>query len=712
MTEPKQNRDQEQLDTTEQADLDDAILSIDNEAPTTAVPPVSSEPAEPQDVQASEVPAEASPEPTAAEEDDIIEQEEIVEPEEAEPPQKQESNSVDEPEDSTTIVGGDAQDVQTESSGEVEATPSQPTVTGETPPSAPAAETESYRIQHRTDAARDRVVGIDLGTTYSAISSYSPSHERVEVLSLNQIAEGQLVVPSVVYYPSEGKPVVGTSAVNMKNVESDRVIEAIKRSMGLDWTRTIDDRELTPAIVSADILEAVFGEAKHVVGREENRVVITVPAHFEDAQLDATRKAGEKAGLEVLSLLPEPHAAALAFTVERVSGTVESQTVDLMNRHVLIFDLGGGTLDVALIYIASSEGEGGEQAVQFKTIFKEGNRHLGGLDWDKELEVVVLDKYRQEVGDEEYKQQTSHSNFLPTIREKIEQAKRALSQLDRTRVPVLFSTVDVTRDEFEKATVGLLLRCQAKLKAVLDRAEKELGVSHESIPVVMAGGSTKMPQIAKMIHDFTGNEPLESSNRELLVATGAAYWAHLLVAGGTLPTGDGGGLMVSSDQGIRGIVNYSVGIKTFEQDEKGEYTVPVYSQIIPRGSCRGSASDTFEERLDTYLQTALKHYEKTRECPENDEDAGIFADLYHKSRDGMTRIPIVMYSGHEDSPDLEKAKKMGEVYIMGLPPNGKKGQPVLVALGHDADGILRGRSVDIDSGNCENIVIERSAEGS
>ena len=215
-----------------------------------------------------------------------------------------------------------------------------------------------------------------------------------------------------------------------------------------------------------------------------------------------------------------------------------------------------------------------------------------------------------------------------------------------------------------------------------------------------------MPQIPAMIEGTAGSRPLESSNPDLLVTTGAAYWAHLLVAGGSLPTGGDGGLTVAP-AAIREIVNYSVGVKTFEQDENGEYTVPVYTEIIPRESRRGPAAEVMETRLDKYLEDGLEHCRTTGNCPDNDEETGIFADLFYKNKDGMTRIPVVIYSSEESTPELEQAEKMGEVYIIGLPPSGKKGQPVLIALGHDADGILRGRSIDIESGNSERIVIER-----
>lgn len=718
MTEQNRNEKQSEVNR-EETNFDDAILNVEDDPLTIDVEkPASELPASKSEEVASGL-ADPQSSPRVEEdavddlvEDDLVEQEDVCVPAKASPQQTQQPVPSSTSGEKSGPIDAAKQGVSSSlADGAPTAEKPQSDATSQVPEGTEANQAAVFDIRPADDAValHVKVSGIDLGTTYSAISSYSATHERVETLPLNQIAEGQPVVPSVVYYPEDGDPVVGTSAVNMKNVESDRVIEAVKRAMGTNWTKVLGNRTLTAESVSADILTAVYSEASRVVGKKEKRVVITVPAYFEDAERAATRKAGESAGLEVLALLPEPHAAALAFTVERVSGTVESKTADLLNRYLMVFDLGGGTLDVALIRIVSSKGENGQQSVRFETIFKDGNRCLGGLDWDAELEKVVLEKYRQQIGDEQYNQQTSNPNFVPMIRKEIERAKRTLSQLEKVKVPVLFNSVEVTRDEFEQATAGLLQRCLVKLEVVLTRAEKERGIRREDIPIVLAGGSTRMPQIPAMIERSARSKPLESSNPDLLVTTGAAYWAHLLVAGGSLPTGDGGGLTVKPEDTIQ-IVNYSVGVKTFDQDGKGEYTVPVYTEIIPRESRCGPAGEEMETRLDRYLADALEGYRRTSKCPGSDAAAGIFADLFYKNRDGMTRIPVIIYSSEEAKPALERARKMGEVYIMGLPPNGKKGQPVLIALGHDADGILRGRSIDVESGRSERIVIKRESQ--
>ncbi|MBL9164746.1 MAG: Hsp70 family protein [Planctomycetaceae bacterium] len=574
-----------------------------------------------------------------------------------------------------------------------------------------AAEPGSIRIASPThiDATAVRIAGIDLGTTYSAVSWYSAVHRRVETLSMNHIGDGQLVAPSVVYYPQGGEPVVGTAAENIRNVEYERVIVGVKRSMGKTWTQIIDERTLTPESVSAEILKAVFAEAKRFLGDSETRVVITVPARFGDAAANATRKAGELAGLEVLSLLSEPHAAALAFTVERVSGQVESGIVDIVNRNILVFDLGGGTLDVALIRIEVADAHDGGQLMTMRTIFKDGEEYLGGLNWDEKLEEVVLKKYRTQIGDEEYTKFAANPSSRPMLRREIERAKRNLSQINEVKVPILFNTVVVTREEFNVATVGLLRRCEIKLDAVLRRAEVELQIKRKDVPIVMAGGGTRMPQVIEMIADVAGSKPLETSNPELLVTNGAAYWGHMLAAGGSIQTGGGAGLTITAE-GIREIVHYAVGIRTLEMDDGGQYSIATFTEIIPRESVRGPADEVLEQRLEEFIVNALDSYARNQELPGGDGSGGVYSKVFFKSEDKMMRIPIQIFSREDDSQTLEQAQKMGEVAIMDLPADGRRGEPVLVALAHDADGILRGRSADITTGRQASIVIRRNAD--
>ena len=550
-----------------------------------------------------------------------------------------------------------------------------------------------------------RVAGIDLGTTYSAVSSYSPRQEFVETLPLTKISDGS-TVPSVVYYPEKGDPVVGNSALSVKSFQSERVIEAIKKAMGENppWKRVIDGKNLTAESVSSEILKAVFACAESTVSKDDRRVVITVPAHFQDPHLEATRRAGEMAGLEVMALLPEPHAAALAFTVERVSNVVEDQTEDLTNQHLLVFDLGGGTLDVALIRIATDDASAAS-SFKFETLTKSGHRALGGLNWDAKLKEAVLEKFRDEADDDEYDQQTNGPMFHPELEKRIETAKRSLTDLEQVGVTVGFRNIMISREEFEDATSGLLMQCQSKLEEVLEDAKENHGVRTDQLKVVMAGGSTKMPQIPEMIKSVTGTEPLESRNPDLLVTVGAAYWAHVLANGGPVT----GGLMVPT---MTEIVDYSVGVKTFQPDQDGKYTIPIYSEIIPPGSKRGPAADTFRTRLDEYLEQAISEFNEQIQKggsygkPNNDPENGIFCDLYHKNADGATRIRTAVFSADESGASIDQAREMCQIELT-LSPDGKRGDPVLAAMGHDADGILQGRFVDLNSGTRRDFIIER-----
>ncbi|MFQ6009266.1 MAG: Hsp70 family protein, partial [Candidatus Zixiibacteriota bacterium] len=233
--------------------------------------------------------------------------------------------------------------------------------------------------------------GIDLGTTYSAISWYDSYNNRVETIDL-ETADGDKVLRSVVYYPGDGNPpVVGETAWNAAKQSPERVIVGIKRSMGDDFkTAPIDDVEYTPQEVSAEILKVLVADAQTFLGEEVKDVVITVPAHFGDNERAATEEAGQLAGLNVLGLLPEPHAAALAFSVEKVA--------DIVDKYLLVYDLGGGTFDVTLIHATTATDADNAINLKIETLCKDGNRQLGGLDWDKVLAEIVAEKVMQEHG--------------------------------------------------------------------------------------------------------------------------------------------------------------------------------------------------------------------------------------------------------------------------------------------------------------------------
>ena len=508
--------------------------------------------------------------------------------------------------------------------------------------------------------------GIDLGTTYSAISWYDSFNNRVETADLES-ADGGKILRSVVYYPEGGgPPVVGDTAWNAARQFPERVIVGIKRSMGGTYrTPPIDGVEHTPPQVSAEILRALVRDAQVYFGEEVRDVVITVPAYFGDNERAATLEAGEIAGLNVLQLLSEPQAAALALYVEKVA--------DILDKYLLVYDLGGGTFDVTLVHASLVADPGAAVNLKIDTLCKEGNASRGGLDWDKALADVVVEKVLQEYGID-LRLDTANDYLL---HESCEKAKRSLSRTDRVAVApdAAGHQVEVSAAELEDRTRSLLLETQMLLEQVLEEAERQHGIGRDQVEVLLAGGATRMPMVRRMIEGVLGRPPLQHRNPELLVTVGAAYWAHLLDAGRTVPvvvTGaDGQRNVQQVTGGITDISARPVGVEVLRPDGPGQWA-RLNSVIVPGGSL-------FEQE---------------------------FRKEFRTSGDGMTEIPIVLYEG--EAPEVESCRPLMTFTITGLPPGRPSGQPVEVALQYDRHGVLRGKAVDLSTGHACDIVVDRS----
>ena len=526
--------------------------------------------------------------------------------------------------------------------------------------------------------------GIDLGTTYSAISWYEDINNRVVTVHLNTIADGQQVVPSVVYFPDGGQdPIIGKVAQNAKLQSPERVVDGIKRSMGTDYKfGPVDGREYTPQEISAEILKALVNDAKTDLGEEVTDVVITVPAYFGDNERKATQEAGELAGLNVTAVLPEPHAAALAYSVEKADEISSNPTVDIAEKYLLVYDLGGGTFDVTLVHTTTTDTGDNALNLKFETLHKEGNPHRGGLDWDDVLAGIVGEKIMDEHG-VDVEEDPRHS---ASLRENCEQGKRLLSAASPAYIVACMGQyqAEISRTEFEDRTSTLLLETRVLLEKVLASAEQDHNINKDDIIVMLTGGSTKMPMVREMIEEVMGRPPLEYGNPEFLVSNGAAYWAHLLQGGPikrnvSTPDGDTEEIevtVVSDDEGglisVGDIVPYAVGVEVLRLDSNGDMA-PYNAVVAPVDSPQG---ETFEK-------------------------------IFRKNKDGMKQIPIVLYKSDTDTEDLGECTELATFMISGLPDGGKKGEEVRVQLGHDTDGILRGEAVDLTTGNKVDIEFHR-----
>ncbi len=352
-----------------------------------------------------------------------------------------------------------------------------------------------------------RAVGIDLGTTNSVVSVLEGG-EPVVIAN----AEGARTTPSVVAFAKNGEVLVGEVAKRQAVTNVDRTIRSVKRHMGTNWTVDIDGKAYTPQEISARTLMKLKRDAEAYLGENVTDAVITVPAYFSDAQRQATKEAGEIAGLNVLRIINEPTAAALAYGLDK--GDIE--------QTILVFDLGGGTFDVSLLEI-------GDGVVEVKAT--SGDNHLGGDDWDNKVVDWMVANFKNAHGVDLSKDKMA----MQRLREAAEKAKIELSSSMQTSINLPYITASaegplhleetLSRAQFESMTADLLERTKAPFKAVM----KDAGISVSGIDqVVLVGGSTRMPAVAELVKAETGREPNKSVNPDEVVAIGAALQAGVL----------------------------------------------------------------------------------------------------------------------------------------------------------------------------------------
>ena len=354
-----------------------------------------------------------------------------------------------------------------------------------------------------------RAVGIDLGTTNSCVSVLEGGEPTVIAN-----AEGARTTPSIVAFAKNGEVLVGEVAKRQSVTNVDRTIRSVKRHMGTSWTIDIDGKKYTPQEISARVLQKLKRDAESYLGETVTDAVITVPAYFNDAQRQATKEAGEIAGLNVLRIINEPTAAALAYGLDKAD---KEQTI-------LVFDLGGGTFDVSLLEI-------GDGVVEVKAT--NGDNHLGGDDWDQALVDHLVTTFGSQNGID----LTKDKMAMQRIREAAEKAKIELSSSQSASINLPYITVDaeknplfldetITRAQFQNLTSALLERCKKPFQAVL----KDAGIPINKIEsVVLVGGSTRMPAVVELVKELTGGkEPNKGVNPDEVVAVGASLQAGVL----------------------------------------------------------------------------------------------------------------------------------------------------------------------------------------
>jgi len=355
------------------------------------------------------------------------------------------------------------------------------------------------------------VIGIDLGTTNSCVATLEGGQPIVIPNS-----EGSRTTPSVVAFSKEGERLVGITAKRQAVTNSGRTVMSVKREMGTDWSKQIDDDEYTPQEISAFVLQKLKADAEEYLGKEVKQAVITCPAYFSDAQRKATQDAGRIAGLEVLRIINEPTAAALAYGVDKE----EDQTI-------LVFDLGGGTFDVSILDIYQVDGQ-----PQIEVKATSGDNRLGGDDFDDSVVEWVVSEFKKSSGIDLSKDLQAMSR----LREAAEKAKIELSGTNSTQINLPFITMkdgqpehldmSLSRAKFEDLTADLIMRTMKPTRSAM----KDAGVKAGDIDkILLVGGSTRIPAVQEAIEKEAGKAPFKGINPDEAVAVGAALQAGIIV---------------------------------------------------------------------------------------------------------------------------------------------------------------------------------------
>jgi molecular chaperone DnaK len=494
------------------------------------------------------------------------------------------------------------------------------------------------------------VVGIDLGTTYSAAATLDDRGQPVTLPN----RDGDMLTPSAVLLLDDGSAVVGQAALDVAQEQPDRVATLVKRRMGLEsYGRPVAGREFRPETLSAIILRKLVQDAELRLG-PVSKAVITVPAYFDDTRRKATQDAGRIAGLDVLDIIDEPTAAALAYSFQR-GNAVPSPQATLTDRPqtVLVYDLGGGTFDVTVVKLLPK---------RFQVLAIEGDVRLGGKDWDDRIVNHVADAFRAQYGEDPREDAQS----LAVLHAAAERAKRTLSKLDQASVTVNHAgrklVVPLSRKEFEGLTRDLLTRTRLTTQQVLRQA----GVGWDQIDrVLLVGGSTHMPMTGAMLKDLSGRPADNSLAVSEVVARGAAIHAGILEARGGTSTN-------SAASNLADVVEISVNAHSLGIEVRKD-----------------------SERANDVL------------IPKNTQLPAAASRVYYTLADNQSRVRVRVLQG--EALQADACIPVGECWIDGLPPLLPRGSPVQVRCAVAANGLIDVMALDMTSGRMARAEIHRSS---
>ena len=487
-----------------------------------------------------------------------------------------------------------------------------------------------------------QTVGIDLGTTYSAIAQLDPEGQPLSVPN----ADGKTITPSVVILGEDGKVIVGPSFERMALEKPQNIVEAIKRQMGnKEFSIVYQEKKLTAEFISALIIKKLKQDAEKTMGPIANAVV-TVPYYFNDVRRKATQDAGKIAGLNVIDIINEPTAATLAYAWQK--GQLGRPDAFQGERTIMVYDLGGGTFDVTVVrYTATS----------FKVLATDGDVMLGGLDWSRRIVDYIAEQFHTKHGEDP----REDPETLMQLTQECEQAKRDLS--DRAQIPISAyykgknHTVALTRGDFERLTGDLMQRTRDTTELVMQQAGVGKGELDE---VVLVGGSTYMPVVESMLAEATGKEPSRDVTPEEAVAQGAAIHAGILEARATGGAGRLGQAVIKRLRSVSAtdVNSHSLGVKISDPNDRSR---KINHIMIPKN-------------------TPIPNEAKQR---------------FVTNSENQQRIHICVLEG--DATDPDACTTIGDFRIYNLPPNLPKGSPVEVAYHYDKNGRISAHAKELTS---------------
>jgi molecular chaperone DnaK len=501
-----------------------------------------------------------------------------------------------------------------------------------------------------------KFVGIDLGTTYSAIATLD---DRGQPATLPN-RDGEMITPSAVLL-EDGEVVVGQAALDVSLDQPDKVASLVKRRMGYtDYGRPVAGRDFRPETLSALILRKLVQDAELRIG-PVSRAVITVPAYFDETRRKATKDAGRIAGLDVLDIIDEPTAAALAYSFQPPHGSGDLGPDHILpgeQRTVLVYDLGGGTFDVTLVRLTQR---------RFQTLAIEGDVRLGGKDWDDRIVDYLASKFQAQHGEDP----RTDPLALAGLHAAAERAKRTLSKLSHTTITCMHNgkvlAVPLTRADFEGLTRDLLMRTRLTTQQVL----RATGLGWQDVDrILLVGGSTHMPMTGQMLAELTGKRPDNSLAVSEVVARGAAIHAGILTARSN-STGDTT-LSPEAIEALGDVVeinvnSHSLGIEVKQQQERLNDILIAKNTMLPTAASR----------------------------------------VYRTVVENQQRVRVKVLQGEAHQADA--CISVGECWIDNLPPNLPRASPIQVRCGVASNGLVDVMALDMTSGQMARATIHRSS---